>query len=86
MSLSDLVYNHTAKDSPWVWEHPECTFNMVTAPHLRPAYIVDRIFENFSLEVSKGKWGRDGIPDTITTEEQLNVRCCCCMVAGISVC
>ncbi|BFY99964.1 hypothetical protein BsWGS_03004 [Bradybaena similaris] len=72
MSLSDLVYNHTAKDSPWVWEHPECTFNMVTAPHLRPAYIVDRIFENFSLEVSKGRWERDGIPDTITTEEQLN--------------
>ncbi|GFO03724.1 glycogen debranching enzyme, partial [Plakobranchus ocellatus] len=72
MSLSDLVYNHTAKDSPWVLEHPECTFNMDNSAHLRPAYIVDRIFENFSLEVSKGQWEAQGIPKKINSEEHLN--------------
>jgi glycogen debranching enzyme len=71
MSLSDLVYNHTAKDSPWVWEHPECIFNMDNSPHLRPAYIIDRIFENFSLEVSKGKWEHEGIPKNVNSEEHL---------------
>lgn len=72
ISLSDLVYNHTSKDSPWVLEHPECAFNLDNSPHLRPAYILDRIFENFSLEVSKGRWEKDGIPQKITSEQHLN--------------
>ena len=73
MSLSDLVYNHTDKDSPWVWQHPECTFNMVNSPHLRPAYIMDRIFEHFSLEVGRGEWESHGIPKCVHTEDHLNV-------------
>ncbi|XP_035827253.1 glycogen debranching enzyme [Aplysia californica] len=72
MSLSDLVYNHTAKDSPWVWKHPECTYNMVNSPHLRPAYIVDRIFEHFSLEVGEGRWQSEGIPKCVNSEEHLS--------------
>ncbi|CAL1548001.1 unnamed protein product [Lymnaea stagnalis] len=72
MSLSDLVYNHTAKDSPWVWQHPECAFNLENSPHLRPAYIMDRIFEHFSLEVSKGLWEKDGIPKSVNSEDHLN--------------
>ncbi|XP_059168911.1 glycogen debranching enzyme-like isoform X2 [Physella acuta] len=72
MSLSDLVYNHTAKDSPWLWQHPECSFNLKNSPHLRPAYIVDRIFEHFSLEVSKGQWEGHGIPRTVNSEDHLN--------------
>ena len=74
MSLSDLVYNHTAKDSPWVWEHPESTFNMVNSPHLRPAYIMDRIFEHFSLEVGKGMWEKKGIPANVNCESHLQVK------------
>ncbi|KAK3767183.1 hypothetical protein RRG08_018054 [Elysia crispata] len=72
MGLSDLVYNHTSKDSPWVLEHPECTFNMDNSSHLRPAYILDRILENFSLEVGKGRWEPDGIPKKISSEKHLD--------------
>ncbi|RUS77596.1 hypothetical protein EGW08_014635 [Elysia chlorotica] len=71
MGLSDLVYNHTSKDSPWVLEHPECGFNMDNSPHLRPAYILDRIFENFSLEVGNGRWEFDGVPRRINSEEHI---------------
>ncbi|XP_055887026.1 glycogen debranching enzyme-like isoform X1 [Biomphalaria glabrata] len=72
MSLSDLVYNHTAKDSPWLWQHPECAFNLQNSPHLRPAYVVDRILEHFSLEVSKGLWEKDGIPAQVNSEYHLS--------------
>lgn len=74
LSLTDLVFNHTANETPWLKEHPECTYNMITAPHLKPAYILDRILWNFSLEIGEGKWAGEGIPAEIRTEEHLSVR------------
>ena len=73
LSMTDLVFNHTAKDSPWLLEHPEVAFNLANSPHLRPAYVVDRILHYFSQEVSEGKWESMGVPATITDEGHLKV-------------
>ena len=73
LSMTDLVLNHTSKDSTWLLEHPECSYNMRNTPHLRPAYIVDRILHHFSHEVGDGKWEADGVPAVIDSHEHLMV-------------
>ena len=73
LSMTDLVFNHTAKDSPWLMQHPEAAFNLANSPHLRPAYIIDRILYYFSQEVGEGKWESMGVPASITEEGHLQV-------------
>ncbi|KAK6188701.1 hypothetical protein SNE40_004828 [Patella caerulea] len=73
LSLTDLVYNHTAKDSPWILEHPDSVYNLDNSPHLKPAYLIDRIFHHFSLQVADGKWEAKGVPSKIDNESQLKV-------------
>ncbi|XP_041357957.1 glycogen debranching enzyme-like isoform X2 [Gigantopelta aegis] len=73
LSLTDLVYNHTSIDSPWLQEHPDCAFNLENSPHLRPAYIMDRALLEFSDQVAEGKWEYRGISATINDEEQLQI-------------
>lgn len=43
MTLGDLVLNHTAANTPWLRDHPEATYNVTTAPHLRPALDLDLV-------------------------------------------
>lgn len=74
LALTDLVFNHTSKDSPWVLEHPECAYNLENAAHLMPAYVMDRILSEFSDEVAKDKWVSKGVPSSIDDESQLQVR------------
>ncbi|VVC27660.1 Hypothetical protein CINCED_3A023505 [Cinara cedri] len=71
LSICDLVLNHTANESCWLLEHPECTYNMVNCPYLRPAYLLDYTLYHFTVEVSKGIWEFSGVPAVIDREEHL---------------
>jgi glycogen debranching enzyme len=52
LSLTDVVWNHTANNSKWLEEHPEVGYNIYTAPHLRPAYELDSALLMFSSRLS----------------------------------
>ncbi|KAI5804214.1 hypothetical protein DFH27DRAFT_481099 [Peziza echinospora] len=41
LSLTDVVWNHTAPNSWWLQEHPEAGYNLETAPWLESAYELD---------------------------------------------
>lgn len=73
LSLTDLVYNHTADNSQWLQEHPECGFNLENSPHLKTAYLLDRILAHFSMEVADGMWTNRGIPAAVNSDEILEV-------------
>ena len=75
LSICDVVWNHTSFDSPWLLEHPECAYNVANTPHLRPAYVLDRILWHFTLDVVDGKWEDKGISKKINSEEDLTVCC-----------
>lgn len=69
VSFCDLVLNHTACETPWLLEHPECAHNLHNSPHLRPAYILDSVIYEFLLDVGRGK---TSIPTALTREEEIN--------------
>ncbi|EDO18360.1 hypothetical protein Kpol_1013p31 [Vanderwaltozyma polyspora DSM 70294] len=51
LSLTDIVFNHTANNSQWLREHPEAGYNHVTAPHLIAAMELDEALLEFSKEL-----------------------------------
>ncbi|KAJ3036051.1 hypothetical protein HDV00_003098 [Rhizophlyctis rosea] len=67
LSVTDVVWNHTACNSAWLEEHPEAGYNLVTAPHLRSAYELDELLMEFSTDIVDVY----GLPATIKTEEEL---------------
>nr|XP_015838644.1 PREDICTED: glycogen debranching enzyme [Tribolium castaneum] len=72
VSICDIVLNHTANESAWLKEHPEATYNCQNCPYLRPAYLLDAAFHQFSLDVSKGVYEDKGIPPQVSTEDHLH--------------
>ncbi|XP_018012653.1 glycogen debranching enzyme isoform X1 [Hyalella azteca] len=71
LSLTDIVLNHTANESPWLSEHPDATYNVVNSPHLRPAYLVDRALYYCSCDIASGKLAQWNMPPNISTEEHV---------------
>lgn len=78
--ITDVVYNHTAANSKWIQEHPECAYNLVNSPHLKPAWVLDRALWHFSCDVAEGKYKEKGIPALIENDHHMNVS----MYRGVS--
>ncbi|KAI9332132.1 glucanotransferase domain of glycogen debranching enzyme-domain-containing protein, partial [Zopfochytrium polystomum] len=66
LSVTDVVWNHTAHNSAWLQYHPEAGYNMKTSPHLRPAYELDEALLQMSEDMEKV-----GLTAAITTEADL---------------
>lgn len=67
LALTDVVLNHTANNSPWLAVHPDATYNIDTAPHLRPALELDSKMLEFS-----SKLGELGLPTTLNSGQDLD--------------
>jgi glycogen debranching enzyme len=48
LSITDVVWNHTANNSVWLEEHPESGYNLKNSPHLRSAAELDQAMVDFS--------------------------------------
>ncbi|KAG9351106.1 hypothetical protein JZ751_024996 [Albula glossodonta] len=70
--ITDVVYNHTAANSKWIREHPECGYNLVNSPHLKPAWVLDRAIWHFTCNAADGKYKERGLPDLIQNDQHLN--------------
>ncbi|THY79535.1 hypothetical protein D6C86_02114 [Aureobasidium pullulans] len=66
LSLTDVVWNHTANNSKWLEEHPDAGYNMKTAPWLQAAFELDTQLLKFSSELE----GR-GLPTHLNNNEDL---------------
>ncbi|XP_031163660.1 glycogen debranching enzyme-like isoform X1 [Sander lucioperca] len=70
--ISDVVYNHTAVSSEWIHLHPECGYNLVNSPHLKPAWLLDRALWHLSCEVADGKFSEQRVPALFQDEWNMN--------------
>ncbi|XP_075567795.1 glycogen debranching enzyme isoform X4 [Pelecanus crispus] len=72
LCITDVVYNHTAANSEWLRMHPECGYNLVNSPHLKPAWVLDRALWHLTCMVADGKYTAKGIPPLIENDHHLN--------------
>ncbi|GEQ67097.1 hypothetical protein JCM33374_g760 [Metschnikowia sp. JCM 33374] len=67
LSMTDVVWNHTAENSKWIQVHPEAGYNADTAPHLRSAIELDWALSEFS-----DKLADLSLPTEINSDRDLN--------------
>ncbi|KKK18703.1 hypothetical protein P175DRAFT_0431727 [Aspergillus ochraceoroseus IBT 24754] len=66
LSLTDVVWNHTANNSKWLEEHPEAGYSVDTAPWLEAALDLDTALLKFGKEL-----GQYGLPTEFKTVDDL---------------
>lgn len=71
--FDSLFFSPPAANSIWIREHPECGYNLVNSPHLRPAWVLDRAIWHLTTRVAEGCYKEKGLPVDITSESHLNV-------------
>lgn len=52
LSLTDVVWNHTANNSDWLLDHPDAGYNALNSPHLESAIDLDRALYKFSCNLA----------------------------------
>ncbi|KAF9005909.1 glycoside hydrolase family 13 protein [Cyathus striatus] len=67
LSLTDVVLNHTANDSPWLLEHPEAGYSPNNTPHLTPALELDTAI----IEYSESLTSR-GLPTVVNSLQDVD--------------
>ncbi|RXN25810.1 glycogen debranching enzyme-like isoform X1 [Labeo rohita] len=72
LCITDVVYNHTAANSKWIKKHPECGYNLVNSPHLKPAWVLDRALWHVTCAIAEGKYEDKGLPALIQNHEHLH--------------
>lgn len=68
-----FISSNKAANSVWIKEHPECGYNLVNSPHLRPAWVLDRAIWHLTTRVADGRYKKQGLPADITNESHLSV-------------
>ncbi|KAF9209730.1 hypothetical protein BGZ49_001800 [Haplosporangium sp. Z 27] len=68
LSMTDVVWNHTACNSTWLWDHPESGYNIHNSPHLTPAFELDSALLKFSAKIADPS---TAFPSDIKTEQEL---------------
>lgn len=71
-SICDIVLNHTGNESLWLLDHPEATYSCFTAPHLRPAFMLDVLLTKVGDDVNKGTLEMLGVPTVIEQENHIS--------------
>ncbi|KAF4805468.1 hypothetical protein TURU_000863 [Turdus rufiventris] len=66
------VAKETATNSEWLRMHPECGYNLVNSPHLKPAWVLDRALWHLTGMVADGKCIAKGVPPMIENDQHLN--------------
>jgi len=66
LSMTDVVWNHTANNSKWLESHPEAGYNVDTAPWLESAECLDRRLCKFGKELKA-----HGLPTTFNNTDDL---------------
>jgi hypothetical protein len=72
--VTDIVLNHMAFDSPFLFQHPESTYNINNSPHLRAAALLDAALHSFSHRVLDAEFISSGlVPVVKGTSAVLNL-------------
>ena len=66
LSMTDVVWNHTANNSKWLEHHPDAGYNLKTAPHLRAPYEMDTNLLEYSASLASR-----GLPTHLANEGDL---------------
>lgn len=72
LSITDVVWNHMAVDSDLLKAHPEAAYNLVNSPHLRPAFALDQLLYQFSLDMAAGRLECEGVTPYVRSEGELS--------------
>ncbi|KAI0078663.1 glycoside hydrolase family 13 protein [Panus rudis PR-1116 ss-1] len=67
LSLTDVVLNHTANDSPWLVDHPEAGYSPSNTPHLTPALELDTAMIEFSASLAA-----KGLPTVVRSQSDID--------------
>ena len=54
-SICDVVWNHTATNTPWLAEKLDASYNLGNSPHMRPAYTLDNALKCISKKLAREK-------------------------------